>query len=314
MAVVTISRLEASRGNEVAAAVARRLGFRLVDRTLMKELIYSYDLLSSIGKLEGEGSAGGNEDQIRSVTEGIIYHLAFQEDIVLLGHGGQFLFRGCPSSFHVRLQASLAYRLNHVTDLKKGSPEAVLERRERKRRRLVKRSFGADLERSEHYDLVLTMDAFGVEGATDAVVGAAEMTGISGGGDLEEIRAFGQRRGAKEIILEPLPSPAAGEVLFAHPSEAEFARVLDFYRIRWEYEPTSFPVDWWPDGRVRESFTPDFFLPDLDTFLELTTMKQSLVTKKNRKIRRFRELYPDRKLNIFYARDYRKLAQKYGLE
>ena len=43
-------------------------------------------------------------------------------------------------------------------------------------------------------------------------------------------------------------------------------------------------------------------------------MKQSLVTKKNRKVRRFRELYPEEQLNIFYRRDFRKLAIKYGME
>jgi hypoxanthine phosphoribosyltransferase len=94
----------------------------------------------------------------------------------------------------------------------------------------------------------------------------------------------------------------------------EFAKVLDFYGIPWKYEPETFPVEWWPDGRVKSSFSPDFYLPEVDTFLELTTMKQSLVTKKNRKVRLFRQLYPDRKLLIFYGRDFRKLAQKFGLE
>lgn len=99
---------------------------------------------------------------------------------------------------------------------------------------------------------------------------------------------------------------------FAHPSEAEFARILDFYGITWFYEPRSFPIRW--DGdRIAEMFTPDFYLPDLDLYVELTTMKQSLVTKKNRKLRLIRELYPDINIKLFYRKDYRHLLAKYGL-
>lgn len=100
---------------------------------------------------------------------------------------------------------------------------------------------------------------------------------------------------------------------FAHESEEELARLLDFYGIRWEYEPRSFPLEWDDAGRVLESFNPDFYLPDVDLYIELTTLKQSLVTRKNRKVRRLRELYPDVRLEIFYGRDYRNLLLKYGL-
>lgn len=100
---------------------------------------------------------------------------------------------------------------------------------------------------------------------------------------------------------------------FAHESEAEFARLLDFYGIRWEYEPRSFPLQWDAQGRVVESFNPDFYLPQLDLYIELTTLKQSLVTKKNRKLRRLRELYPNVRVKIFYGRDYRSLLFKYGM-
>ena len=107
---------------------------------------------------------------------------------------------------------------------------------------------------------------------------------------------------------DAVPSPPA----FAHASEAELARILDFYAVRWEYEPHTFPVLWTLDGTVIESFSPDFYLPDLDLYLELTTLKQSLVRKKNRKLRRLRELYPDIRIKLFYARDFRALMLKFG--
>ena len=99
---------------------------------------------------------------------------------------------------------------------------------------------------------------------------------------------------------------------FAHASEAEMARILDFYGIAWEYEPHTFPILWNLDGDVVESFSPDFFLADLDLYLEMTTLRQKLVRKKNRKLRRLRELYPDVHIKLFYARDFRALMLKYG--
>ena len=99
---------------------------------------------------------------------------------------------------------------------------------------------------------------------------------------------------------------------FAHASEAEMARILDFYGIAWEYEPHTFPILWNLDGDVVESFSPDFYLAELDLYLEMTTLRQKLVRKKNRKLRRLRELYPDVRIKLFYARDFRALMLKYG--
>ncbi len=82
--------------------------------------------------------------------------------------------------------------------------------------------------------------------------------------------------------------------------------------MRWRYEPDTFPIGWTLDGEVVESFSPDFYLPDLDLYVELTTLKQSLVRKKNRKLRRLRELYPDVRIKLFYARDFRQLLLKFG--
>ena len=98
---------------------------------------------------------------------------------------------------------------------------------------------------------------------------------------------------------------------FAHPSEREFSKILDFYGLKWDYEPRSFPLRW--DGdRVLEMMTPDFFLPELDLYVELTTMKQSLVTEKNRKIRHLREAYPEITIKLLYRRDFHRLLSKYG--
>jgi len=110
------------------------------------------------------------------------------------------------------------------------------------------------------------------------------------------------------------PTLKSDTVRFAHASERQFARLLDFYQIEWDYEPTSFDIEWDKERNVVARFTPDFFLPQYDLYIEITTLNQKLVTKKNRKVRRLRELYPEVKCKIFYQRDYLSLVTKYGLE
>jgi hypothetical protein len=111
---------------------------------------------------------------------------------------------------------------------------------------------------------------------------------------------------------EEAPRGPRSDPAFAHASEAEFAHILDFYQVAWEYEPQVFPILWDLEGNLLESFAPDFYLPDLELFVELTTLQQRLVRKKNRKVRRLRELYPDLRIKLFYARDFRALMLKYG--
>ncbi len=100
---------------------------------------------------------------------------------------------------------------------------------------------------------------------------------------------------------------------FANPVELECAKILDWYGIAWEYEPTSFVLERGPDGRVTSAFTPDFFLPEQELYVEVTVMRQSLVTRKNRKLRAMRERYPDVKVKLFYRRDVERLAQRHGM-
>ena len=101
---------------------------------------------------------------------------------------------------------------------------------------------------------------------------------------------------------------------FANDAELECAKVLDYYRVPWEYEPRTFVLERDEDGRVIEAFTPDFYLPEQDLYVEITVMKQSLVTRKNRKLRKLRRLYPDVRVKLFYKRDIERLAQRYGLK
>jgi hypoxanthine phosphoribosyltransferase len=118
----------------------------------------------------------------------------------------------------------------------------------------------------------------------------------------------------------PLETPdfqayrGVGQPRFANAAELECAKILDFHGVPWEYEPRTFVLERDEEGQVVEAFTPDFYLPEQDLYLEVTVMKQSLVTRKNRKLRKLRQQYPEIKVKLFYKRDVERLAQRYRLE
>jgi bifunctional protein TilS/HprT len=119
------------------------------------------------------------------------------------------------------------------------------------------------------------------------------------------------QKGSINTVRPKLTMQAIRPQSFSHPSEEQFARILDFYRVEWLHEPRSFPLASEGD-RVTEMFTPDFYLPELDLYVELTTLKQSLITEKNRKIRKLRELYPEINIRLLNKNDYLKILMKYG--
>jgi hypoxanthine phosphoribosyltransferase len=111
-----------------------------------------------------------------------------------------------------------------------------------------------------------------------------------------------------------LNEPEASRPTFSHPTEEAFARILDYYGVEWTYEPRTFILERDENGNVAAGFSPDFYLPEQDLYVELTTMRPSLITEKNRKVRRLRELYPDVNVKLFKRRDVRDLMIKYGLD
>jgi cytidylate kinase len=311
--IITIARQAESGGEMVADRVAQELGFALVHRPLLERLTVEHGLsgqeLDESDETHGGGVPSAGSQVHVDYLQAVLLDLAAKEDLVLVGRGGQFLFRDCPWSLHVKVVATLAVRrgaLQQVQVLSDSDADAWLAEVDRQRSDWVRRHYGEDWEDSAHYDLVVRTDRLGVEGAAAAIRHAAKAAGILG--HLTEIVGWIEGRTADAAVER-----SVGTHGFVHPSEAEFARVLDFYRIRWEYEPKSFPLAWDSAGNISEAFTPDFYLADLDLYLELTTLKQNLVTDKNRKIRKFRELYPDIQLKVFYGRDFRSLVQKYGL-
>ena len=110
------------------------------------------------------------------------------------------------------------------------------------------------------------------------------------------------------------PTVAREDIVWSHPSEKEFAHVLDYFGIEWRYEPTTFPLRWDKEGNLLEGFSPDFYLVEQELYVELTTLRPRLMRDKHRKVRRLRELYPEVNVRLWDRRDFVRFLERFGLE
>ena len=297
-------------GKEVAARVAGRLGFSLVDRARLVQLCGEVDL-DEARLLKVDEAISRDVGEIDSETEGyarlfqdLIVQLAEEQDLVILERGAQGLFHDRPGTLHVRFVAPRKFRVLQVSareGLSESEARERLETLEKERARYLRLMHHLDAADPNLYDLTLRMDRLSVEQASTLIVAAVEEMGI--------------RQAPREKIVEnllPHPSERRGGGRFVNDAESEFARFLAFYHIPFQYEPRTFELETDAAGKTLEAFTPDFYLPEQDLYIELTTLKQSLVTRKNRKVRKLRRLYPEINIRIFYQRDFYSLMAKYG--
>ncbi len=119
-----------------------------------------------------------------------------------------------------------------------------------------------------------------------------------------------------KVRPRPLQNPTVTreDIVWSHPSEKEFAHVLDYFGIEWRYEPTTFPLRWDKEGNVLEGFCPDFYLVEQELYVELTTLRPRLMRDKHRKVRRLRELYPEVNVRLWDRQDFVRFLERFGLE
>jgi hypothetical protein len=250
----------------------------------------------------------------------VVVRLATQSHLVIGVDGAELLFDGFPALLRVRIVAHPNRRTGNVMlddHLDRAAAKHQLKVRERATRQLRRMRFRRANPAPDSFDLVLNAGSFDGEPMAEMIELAAHARALDSFGLLapaaEAQRQFQIRMQLARYGMTPKGQASIKKAQFYHPSEQIFANLLDFYRIAWEYEPKSFPIAWDASGRVLEAFTPDFYLPESDLYVELTTMKQSLVTKKNRKIRLLREIYPGVNIQVFYLKDLQELVLKYGL-
>ena len=318
MAVITISGEPGTPTEEVAARLAGHLGFSLVDKARLAQLAGEMDLdeakLSKLGEAidEIEAKPSGESRELDTDTEAyagllqeLIAQLAEEQDLVIVNWGAQGLFHDRPGTLHVQLVAPRKFRILQVQAHEKLSRREAgrriksLEKEHGRYLRMLYRLSQAD---PNLYDLSLRMDRLAIGQALQLIVTAIDQMGL---------RQVPKGQIVKALLPEMPERRDNGR--YVNSAESEFACFLDFYNIPFEYEPRTFTLKADPAGKIIEAFTPDFYLPDQDLYIELTTMKQSLVTRKNRKVRELRRLYPEINIRIFYQRDFYNLLAKFGL-
>ncbi|MGC9964386.1 MAG: cytidylate kinase family protein [Syntrophobacteraceae bacterium] len=311
MAVVTISREPGAWGEELAARVAGYLGFSLIDKKSLAQIWDEINpdeaalcVVNESGARESGVSVAQNGD-CAGLSGDLIAQLAEEQDLVVIGRGAQGLFHDRPGTLHVRVVAPRRFRIRQAQILEGLSAREAGRRIrsiEELRARHLRSIYGISAADPNLYDLTLRMDRLSVEQALKLIVTAVDEMGL---------RQVPRGKIVSGLVPESFEKRGRGR--FANATEIEFARFLEFYHIPYDYEPRTFPLEYDGNGKVTEAFTPDFYLREQDLYIELTTMKQSLVTRKNRKVRKLRRLYPDVRILIFYQRDFYSLMAKYGL-
>ena len=310
MALIAVSGHPGCRYEEVARIAAQRLGYELLTEARMRTLV------------DEEFGAGFPipDKAYPSLITSVLARLATEHHLVCCALGGELQVRHFAGALRVHIVAPEQVRIgNLMLDYRLDRPAArarllELEAADRADR---KAKFGKTKATADLFDLVLNAEWLTSEQMAELMRTAVESSGLTERGFLAQAAEaqlqFQMRFKLARYGIVPPANISLRKKIFAHQSEEMFANLLDFYRIAWEYEPKSFPIQYGPDGSVQEAFTPDFYLPEYDLYLELTTMKQAHVTKKNRKVRLLRELYPQTNIQVFYQKDFENLIFKYGL-
>jgi len=260
----------------------------------------------------------------RPLTVSVLANMGVQRHVVVSSPWAEFLSQDVPGILRLHVTAPESVRLDNLMEdcgLNRVKAKAHLRQMEAALALVRKKRFGQKLYRPSDFDLVLNTRNLNLATMVELLESTVKSLGLFDSGLLPALRAAEiQVRVRLQLVqfgIVPLEEPGLDrkefDHPFGHPSEQVFANLLDFYGIAWNYEPRSFPLQWDKDGKVAEAFTPDFYLPEFDVYVELTTMRQANVTKKNRKIRLLRSIYPHVNIQIFYQKDVQDLVMKYGL-
>ena len=303
------------RGRSTAPrALSRRAAAGLPARTLPS------CLAAQLIEQEFGAAAAIPDRAFPALIESIVARLATEHHLVLSAEGSDAISASFPGRLRVYVVAPDSVRVgNLMVDRRLERPAArqLLRELETTQKTERRRKLGRATTPAEAFDMILNAELLDAERMAALIESAVTSLALREYGYLSAAaEAQMQFRLRLRLARHGIAPPAKVTLphnSFAHQSEEIFANLLDFYRIAWEYEPRSFAIQWDRCGNPSEAFTPDFYLPEFDLYVELTTMKQSLVTKKNRKVRLLRQLYPHINIQVFYQKDLENLIFKYGL-
>lgn len=302
MFFITVSRQTGSHGYEITRLLSERLGLEvithdLVRNTWLPEVANSHELRMLAESPSFYLNEFGTGINFAEYIKARLTEVVEKQSVIILGLGAQLIFADHPNALHVRIIASDAVRISRILQvhrLEKQDAERFLELSDRKHKRYINTLYGKDWSDPGLYHITLNTDNLGID---EAVSLLAYIAGTKKAAIAHPVR--------QDDIAETKPRS------FKHSSEEEFSKILDMYNIAWEYEPRTFPIEWDAEGNITKAFTPDFYLPYFDTYIEITTMEQKYVTEKKKKVRLLKELYPGTNINIVFKNDFHALLKRF---
>jgi hypothetical protein len=303
MALLTISGDAASRWEDVARGAAQILDFELVTEARLSQW------------MSEEFGAAIPARMWRAAAATVLARLSKDHHLAIAVEASERLFPALEQLLRARVTAPTAQRVgNLMLDERMDKPQAAARLREldAEAKRVRKVRSGKSTLDPGLFDI--TVNA--AHGQAAEMLAAAVTRGL-GTPELlsraaDELQ-FQTRLELAQRGIVPAERAQVKRVKFGHPSEEVFANLLDFYRIEWQHEPRTFALQWDKQGGATKAFTPDFYLPEFDLYIELTTMKQSLVSPKNRKVAMLRAIYPHINIQVFYQKDFQDLVFRHGL-
>lgn len=303
MLLITISRQTGSLGDEIAANLAQKLDVPLITRdfalrTWFPEVASKHELhmlgespnfytnLSS----EGISFAAYLEIKLREFTQ--------NNSAILNGMGSEIIFAKNTSALRVKIVSSLEVRVERMmktNNLEKKDAERIIEIADRKHTRYLRTIHHTNWSDPLNYHLTLNTDFLTVEESASLIY-----------------HLVSTKRTTYAHSEEPAMVPVEKPVVYKNPSEEEFAKILNLYELKWEYEPRTFPIKWDAEGNIIQAFSPDFYLPDFDTYIELTIMNQKYTSVKKKKVELLKKLYPGININIVFKEDYHNLIKRFS--
>ncbi len=206
MAVVTVSRLMGSAGDDIALGVSEKLGYDLVDTGLIIEVakragvsvdkVRPFDekyqtrvvewLKGVISPRMGKILAGEHEhmDPVTFIeyAKTIILGLAEKGNIVIVGRASQFILKDNETSFHTRIIADDRFRTERMMRRHSINGQKALEmihKSDNMRKNYIERYFHADWTDANAYHMILNSSKLGIDETVDIIYNAVEKFGVT---------------------------------------------------------------------------------------------------------------------------------------
>lgn len=201
MRAITISRQYGSGGGEVAALLAQRLGWQLIDHEIVAQVAHALGITEeeadvhdervegfitrALGALQAAAlvvpAAAVPVEQAEAVyneaLRKVVETAASTGHVVIVGRTGQALLAGHRDVLHVRIVAPLQQRVIYVSQregLDEAEARSRIQVKDRDRARYLQSRFGRSVDDPMLYDLVINTAVLDLESAVDLIILALE--------------------------------------------------------------------------------------------------------------------------------------------